>query len=130
MGVGDFTPTTVRHAFFKRERGRCFRCRRLLRFEGRGVEWSAHHRRPRGSGGTSNVEIASVANCLILCGSGTTGCHGWVERFRASAREYGYLVPLNGITTPETTRVKRQDGTWWLLTRSGLAVEIEEGDAL
>jgi hypothetical protein len=127
MGVGDFTAAIVRHAFFTRERARCFRCRRALRFEDRGIGWSAHHRRPRGAGGTSDPRIGDVSNCLILCGSGTTGCHGWVERFRASAREYGYLVPLNGIETPAGTRVKRQDGSWWLLTRSGLAVEVEKG---
>lgn len=127
MGVGDFTAQTVRVAFFDREREACFRCRRPLRFEDRGIGWSAHHRRPRGNGGTSLPEVASIANCLVLCGSGVTGCHGWVEQFRASAREYGFLVPLNGIDTPAGTRVRRQDGTWWLLTSSGLAVEVEQG---
>lgn len=127
MGAGDFTAATVRVAFFEREREACFRCRRPLRFEDRGRGWSAHHRRPRGAGGTSRVDVADISNCLILCGSGTTGCHGWVERFRAMAREYGYLVLLNGIDTPAGTRVKRQDGTWWLLTRAGRAVEVEKG---
>lgn len=126
MGVGDFTAAIVRFAFFRRERARCFRCRRALRFEDRGIGWSAHHRRPRGSGGTSDPEIGNITNCLILCGSGTTGCHGWVERFRASAEEYGYIV-RRGIIPPLAVRIKRNDGTWWLLTRSGLAVEVEEG---
>ena len=126
MGVGDFTATVVRHAFFARERGRCFRCRRSLRFEDRAQSWSAHHRRPRGAGGTSNPAIGDISNCLILCGTGTTGCHGWVEQYRALAREYGYLVP-QGIDTPAGTRVRRRDGSWWLMTTTGLAVRCEEG---
>lgn len=128
MGAGDFTAAIVRHAFFDRERERCFRCRRPLRFEDRGMGWSAHHRRPRGAGGTSNPEIGNVTNCLILCGSGTTGCHGWVETYRAMAEDYGYLV-RSGIKTPAGTRIKRLDGTWWLITSSGLAVEVEQGEA-
>lgn len=133
MGAGDFTAATVRRAFFERERERCFRCRRPLRFEERGMGWSAHHRRPRGAGGTSDPRVGSIANCLILCGSGTTGCHGWVETYRAMGRDYGYLIPLNvslDMVAPAGVRVKREDGTWWLLTSSGLAVEVEAGEGL
>lgn len=130
MAAGEFTAKTVRHAFFERERERCFRCRRPLRFEGRGFEWSAHHRMPRGAGGVgrkgSEFEqmIAAITNCLILCGSGTTGCHGWIEKWRAIAEDTGYIV-RRGIHRPAGTRIRRQDGTWWLLTSSGLAVECE-----
>lgn len=133
MGAGDFTAATVRHAFFERERERCFRCRRPLRFEDRGHGWSAHHRMPRGTGGVGRKDgelarmISDVTNCLILCGSGTTGCHGWFESRRAIAEDYGYIV-RRGINPPAGIRIKRADGTWWLLTRSGLAVEVEEGN--
>lgn len=132
MGAGDFTAATVRHAFFERERERCFRCRRPLRFEERGMSWSAHHRRPRGSGGTSDPRVGSISNCLILCGSGTTGCHGWAEKYREIARDYGYLIPVNvslDMFAPAGVRVKREDGSWWLMTSSGLAVECEGGVA-
>lgn len=130
MAAGEFTAKTVRHAFFERERERCFRCRRSLRFEGRGFEWSAHHRRPRQSGGVGRPdgdlarEVSAITNCLILCGSGTTGCHGWVEKWRDIAEDIGYIV-RRGINTPTGTRIQRADGTWWLLTESGLAVEVE-----
>lgn len=130
MGAGDFAAGTVRHAFFKRERERCFRCGRPLRFEDRGRGWSAHHRLPRQMGGVGRraAEIVTdITNCLILCGSGTTGCHGWLESHRAIAEDHGYIV-RRGINPPAGIRIKRPDGSWWLLTRAGLAVEVEEGN--
>ncbi len=130
MGAGDFTPAIVRKAFFDREREACFNCRRGLRWEGRGFEWSAHHRKPRGRGGTSDPRIGSIANCLILCGSGISGCHGLIERNREEALRVGLLIPTIATTetfAPAAVRVRRLDKTWWLLTESGRAVEVEEG---
>lgn len=49
-----------------------------------------HHRQPAGMGGTTRVD--SPALLLHLCGSGTTGCHGWIERNRARAKLAGWLV--------------------------------------
>ncbi|MBW9093139.1 hypothetical protein JNB62_05540 [Microbacterium jejuense] len=132
MGAGDFTPQTVRTAFFDREKERCFVCRTPLRWEDRGIGWSAHHRKPRGAGGTSDPRIGSIANCLILCGSGTTGCHGRIERNREVAKAVGLLIPGNTTTeeyAPASVRVRRMDKTWWLLTESGRAVEVDEGMA-
>lgn len=53
---------------------------------------SIHHRRPRGMGGTKDPAAATAANGVLLCGSGTTGCHGWVESHRAEALAQGWLV--------------------------------------
>lgn len=58
----------------------------------RGVDWSYHHRRPRQMGGSRWPGINLPGNGLILCGSGTTGCHGDVERNRALSVRAGYLV--------------------------------------
>lgn len=133
MAAGEFTPATVRRVFFERDGERCFLCRRPLRFEDRGVGWSAHHRIPRGAGGVRGAIaalLASAANCLILCGSGTTGCHGWVEHFRVKAIEMGLLISRNARGAehePQNVRVQRRDGSWWLLTRDGRAVEVEGG---
>lgn len=67
-----------------RDRDRCRRC---------GVAtWQIHHRRPRGMGGTRDPLTNGPANLVLLCGSGTTGCHGWVESHRAEARAAGWLV--------------------------------------
>jgi hypothetical protein len=54
--------------------------------------WSMHHRRPRGMGGTKRTDTNRASNILLLCGSGTTGCHGWVESHRLEAYAAGLLV--------------------------------------
>src|SRR4051812_16844247 len=68
---------------------RCERCGRLL--DGwDGVSY--HHRRVKGMGGDSRPDTNEAANILLLCGSGTTGCHGWAHRATAEARAQGWLV--------------------------------------
>lgn len=66
--------------------GRCVRCGR----EGAIV----HHRKPRGMGGSSDPLINHPSNLLWVCGTGTTGCHGWIESHRPEARAAGWLVPF------------------------------------
>lgn len=53
---------------------------------------SIHHRRPRGMGGTKRTETNFTSNLMALCGTGTTGCHGWIENNRQEAYEKGWLV--------------------------------------
>jgi hypothetical protein len=131
MAAGDFTPATVRLVFFDRDGAACFLCGRGLRFEDRARGWSMHHRKPRGTGGVGSkaaAEISSPANALVLCGSGTTGCHGWAEHNRTRAIEMGVLISRHAVGPaflPAAVRVQRNDKTWWLLTDSGRAVEVE-----
>ena len=47
---------------------------------GRADPLTCQHRRARGMGGSRLLSIGHPANGVALCGSGTTGCHGWVER--------------------------------------------------
>lgn len=61
----------------------------------RGWDWSIHHRRPRGAGGTSRTDANEPQNLVAVCGSGTTGCHGFIESNRNEAREHGWIVPLH-----------------------------------
>ena len=61
--------------------------------------FSVHHRIPRGMGGTRNPEVNLPANLLTLCGTGTTGCHGWLESHRVKANEWGYLI-RRGTASP------------------------------
>ena len=70
------------------------------------LRWSLHHRKPRGMGGSKDPMMSSPANILLLCGSGTEGCHGWVESHRTSAYDAGLLLHRNEDPTefPVTLR--------------------------
>lgn len=57
---------------------------------------SIHHRRPRGMGGTDRPDTHSLPNLMLLCGSGTIGCHGFIESHRTVALARGYLLPKEG----------------------------------
>ena len=59
------------------------------------IPMSVHHRRNRGSGGSSDPLINAPSNLLTTCGTGTTGCHGWITESPAEALEHGYVVSLN-----------------------------------
>lgn len=43
-------------------------------------------------GGSHDESLNRPSNLMALCGSGTTGCHGWIEHNREEARENGWLV--------------------------------------
>ena len=78
-------------AVLHRDGYRCVRCGTPIEGD-RGVHWSLHHRAPRGMGGTRRPEVNSPSNLIPLCGSGVTGCHGFVESHRAEALDAGWLV--------------------------------------
>jgi hypothetical protein len=79
----------VRQIVLDRDEYRCVRCGEYI---GPFGDYSIHHRRPRGMGGTKRPETDLPANLLTLCGSGTTGCHGLVESDRLLATARGFLV--------------------------------------
>lgn len=56
------------------------------------TDHSFHHRQARGMGGTSDTGANQPSNLLLTCGTGTTGCHGFIEAHRTSAEEEGWLV--------------------------------------
>ena len=85
----------------------CIRCASSVL----GATHSIHHRLPRGRGGSNDP-----TNLITLCGSGTTGCHGWVESYRRHAYMAGLLVPTG--SDPATVAVQGHDG-WWLLAADG-----------
>lgn len=78
--MSDVT-TAQRAETYGRDLGRCARC-------GSASPLTVQHRRGRGSGGDNRA-----SNLLTLCGSGTTGCHGWTEANPAEADRLGYSVP-------------------------------------
>lgn len=73
---------SLRDDVLARDEGRCAWCYRYS------DSLNLHHRQLRSQGGRD-----SLANLISLCGSGTTGCHGWVHRHVAKAREHGLIVP-------------------------------------
>jgi len=56
-------------------------------------------------------------NLLTLCGSGTTGCHGWVEAHPQDATMSGWSVP--SWADPATVPVRHWEHGWALATPDG-----------
>lgn len=82
---------TTRELVLERDEYRCVVCGIGII----GIRASIHHRRNRGSGGSSDPLINAPSNLLTVCGTGTTGCHGWIGASPAEALEAGYVVSLN-----------------------------------
>lgn len=124
-----------------REDGKCFRCgKQVAIYEPetyhnlpvvkRVAEFSIHHRKPRGMGGSNSLDINIFPNLIVLCGTGTTGCHGWVETHREQAYKDGLLIHSgigNPIMTPAFSEYR---GCWIDLTTGKYIVatlpEIDE----
>ena len=60
-------------------------------------EVSIQHRLARKKGGTLRPEVHELPSLLVLCGTGTTGCHGWVEGRRPGMEQRGLWV-REGVT--------------------------------
>jgi hypothetical protein len=90
-------PLDVLRQLIRRSEGRCERCWTPVcddetDLDWRGLLWSVQHRKPAGMGGTKSPMFNSPANVVLLCGSGTTKCHGWVEQHRLASLIAGWLV--------------------------------------
>lgn len=77
---------------------------------------NAHHRMNRSVGGRHEL-----SNLLLVCGSGTSGCHGWITEHPAWAHRNGYTV--KSYETPALKRVHLPGG-WALLSDAGDLVYI------
>lgn len=69
-------------------------------------------------GGSKDPMMSSPANLLLLCGSGTEGCHGWVESHRTEAYESGLLV--HRVDDPAETPVTLRYGTVFIDDEGGV----------
>ena len=90
----------VRRLVEQRHGGLCALCRRT-----RGT--NVHHRKPRGAGRSTPARLARLNrpdNLLWLCGSGTTGCHGWIESHRTEAYAAGLLLRQH-VTDPSAVPI-------------------------
>lgn len=102
---GEFSPS-VKRLIWEREDGYCGLCGSHVRASMFG--WSNQHRRARGAGGSKDPLTASVSNGVLMCGSATTDCHGYVEGHGTAALTLGFRVPqgIDPATVP--IRIARQ----------------------
>jgi hypothetical protein len=84
-----------------RDAGVCQKCRRPA------ASINRDHRKDRSVGGLTLVE-----NLQMLCGSGTTGCHGWKTAHPDEANREGWGVP--GWANPADYPARR-----WVRTAVG-----------
>jgi hypothetical protein len=68
-------------------------------------------------GGSRDPMINAPSNLITLCGSGTTGCHGWVEDHPREAKAMGWSV--SRYANPAITPVSSWAHGWVLLLTSG-----------
>lgn len=97
----------------ERDGGLCVRCGR---FGG-----NRDHRKNRSQGGRT-----TPANLQILCGTGTTGCHGWVTQNPAAAMAEGLTVP--GWADPAAWPARRH-GVWVVYDDDGGVREVSDAAA-
>lgn len=83
---------------------------------------NTHHRRPRGLGGSKDPATNLPSNLVRLCGSGITGCHGWIESNRAHAYHLGLLVHLGH--DPAAVPVMLRAHGWVLLNNDGSVTPV------
>lgn len=112
---GSFIPAT-RALILARDDMQCVRCGASAETTGVNLQ----HRVARGMGGTTDPLIASPANGIVLCGSATTGCHGWVETHLTEAALYGWAVPSWANPASVPVLYKHAD-EWRFLARDGTA---------
>jgi hypothetical protein len=111
-------PQKVRDALRERAEGCCELC---------GVPANnAHHRKNRSQGGRNEL-----SNLLLLCGSGTTGCHGFVTTEPRISKRLGWTV--RRISEPADIAVWRFDlreerRVLVYLDDAGFVVGVEEGE--
>lgn len=106
-------PVVVARLVDERDNYCCRRCGIRLSI----VSGSRHHRQRRQAGGHR------TSNLVLLCGSGTTGCHGWAHRNPEAAQMRGFIVPANGRATSNVIPIFSR-GSWWLLDDMGHQEEI------
>lgn len=94
---------TVRARVQLRADGLCERC-------GSGYGTTLHHRKKRSQ--LPKVDQWHVANCVMLCGDGTQGCHGWVEANPNAAEMEGWHC--RPWVDPEVLQVFYQKRWVWL----------------
>lgn len=112
----------VRLMVIRRDSSRCVKCgKRISRgdwYQGRA---SIHHRRLR-SHRFCGTDLP--ANLILLCGSGTTGCHGWCHSHPRQAMEEGLIV--SAYKTPSMVPLRSWKGVLALDDEGGTSLQRKE----
>lgn len=112
-------PTGLRTAVMYRDGNSCRMCGQSA-YERMGP--SVHHRINRGAGGTTRVP--TLAELVLLCGTGTTGCHGLVSANPKWAYETGWSIRRTSPDDPEEVPLTDAWGYQFFLTSDGDVVRI------
>ena len=110
----------IREIIYGRAQQRCELCGRSA------YAGSVHHRRARGMGGTKTKWVNLPANLILVCGSGTSGCHGKIESYREMAYQAGWLLKWG--EEPEHRAFVDGAGRWWRLDNDGGKREVIRDD--
>lgn len=94
-----------------RDQYRCIRCGKPFHWSG----FSRHHRRLRSHKWPG---LHEASNLILACGSGDTGCHGWIHAHPREAMSLGYIV--SGFNDhPELAPILTAQHGWVLLDDKG-----------
>ena len=100
----------------------CMRCGRNLHDPTVWPGRSGHHRQLRRRANPTMRDLPS--NIVELCGSGTTGCHGWTHADPAEAERFGYIIP--SWRDPLNAPIRDWNGDWWWLLDDGTAQRLTQ----
>lgn len=108
------TDRKTRRLVMERDLGVCVRCGYTIY---PGEPYSLQHRKPRRMGGSRDPLVHSAANLILVCGSATTGCHGYMEKNRNEAARNGWI--LHDGEDPDRAPVSTCQHGWVLLDTCG-----------
>lgn len=105
----------VRRQVIGRDLSKCQWCGRHVRTES--GWYSLQHRRARGMGGSRRQDTDRAGNLVLVCGTGTTECHGWIEAHPAEASARGFRIAAGA--DPARVPIVDYAGHSWHLTDDG-----------
>jgi hypothetical protein len=92
------------------------RCEAAIPDVCKGTHDTTHHRRKRRYSDTRWV----ASNLLAVCGSGTTGCHGYIEARPQWSQEQGYWLLEGEDPRKVSVHMRWADArSWWCLDDEG-----------
>lgn len=106
----------------QRQGWHCMRCGRNLHDPTVWPGRSGHHRQLRRRADPTMRDLP--CNIVELCGSGTTGCHGWTHAHPAEAERVGYIIP--SWRDPLNAPIRDWNGDWWWLLDDGTAQRLTQ----